>query len=350
MEGIRTSLLENGVKDFEFVIAPIGFGENEEQAFHATEKLLLHERCDLVIGFIDHKLARLLDPLFLATGKIFIVINPGANHPGNWIAPRTTVFVTLLNSFLCSLTGSLAVQEKNNRAALAASYYDGGYLHCASLVEGFIRAGGEMKYNFISSQRPEDMDVSPLLTAISDGELNACLALFSGRESVLFTRAFSKSAPRAKLYASPMMFEEQYQAGRNSAPLHGFIPWHRSLSTETNLKFSARVTEESGREANIFSLLGWETGLLLSELSQLRSLQGEAAINSLKEKKFNSPRGAAYLDEESHYLVSDVYRALFENGEISIEHFGETSNEWKLFREVSGDTRASGWNNTYLCY
>ena len=351
MEGIRAALKETGSGEFEFIIANIGFGEDEKQAFHETEKLLLHEKCNLVIGFLDHRLARLLDPLFLATGKLFIVINPGANHPQNWVAPRTTVFLTLLNSFLSYLTGRLAVTEGHTRGALAASYYDGGYNLCAAIVDGFLQAGGEMKVNFISGHQLEEFNIDSLVKAGREQDVNSCLSVFSGKESQVFLDAINKSDMNAALYASPMMFDEQYQGNESrEASFQGYVPWHGNIPSGENEKFKMILMKNTGRPANIFSLLGWETGLLLSGLAGIPPSNGEAQVSLLKGKRIDSPRGSAYIDEETHYFIPEVYRASSIKGSVSVDVFEETLKTWTEFRERSVDTRASGWNNTYLCY
>lgn len=124
LDGIRCSLDEHTGDEISLQTEAIGFGTDEKDVYHKVEKLLLAEKVDVVIGYVDPRLAKLLQPLFTATEKLFLVVNTGANYPSNWAPPPGTVYISLLDSFLCRLTGKLAFTSGYDKALFTASFYD----------------------------------------------------------------------------------------------------------------------------------------------------------------------------------------------------------------------------------
>ena len=347
LEGIRAFLSTQGITDPKFTLAQVGFGENEKEVYQQVEKLLTYEKVDL-----DHKLARVLDPLFLATDRLFIVVNPGANYPHNWVPPRTTIYVSLQNSFLSYLTGRMAVEEGDQQGALAVSYYDGGYLHCSSMVEGFMEGGGQIRFNHICSPSPQDFTIEPLIQQIRALDLNACLTLFSDGEALKFLKHFHAAdlPTEANIYVSPMMFDEQLAGEETStSSFQGYIPWHSGIDSEANRFFQATIQKVSSREPNLFSLLGWEAGMLLAALSRFNEKKGKNQVEELKKLEFESPRGKALIDPDTQFLLAPIYKAINIKGKISLEQ-RNGDEMWRQFTRMAKDLRASGWNNTYLCY
>src|SRR5690242_5221246 len=134
LSGLNASLtVSNSKENFQLITENIGFYTVEKDIYLQTEKLLLQENADAIIAYIDLKTASVLQPLVTATNKLLIIVNPGANFPENWIPPAGTIYLTLLDSFLSRLTGQLAANN-STESVLAASFYDGGYLHCLAMV------------------------------------------------------------------------------------------------------------------------------------------------------------------------------------------------------------------------
>ena len=89
----------------------VGFGGAEKEVYAKAEKLLVSDDVDVLIAYIDEKVTGMLYSLVQATGKLVLIVNPGANHPLNWVAQPTVIHLTLQHSFLCWLTGALAASS-----------------------------------------------------------------------------------------------------------------------------------------------------------------------------------------------------------------------------------------------
>jgi len=355
LAGIRASVSIAGIQEqVEILTEPIGFGSNEKEVYQKTENLLFEKKVNMVIGFLDLKVTNVVQPLFTATRKKIIVVNPGANCPENWLASPGTYFLTLLDSFLCHLTGRDAKKNEPSRAVLAASFYDGGYHHCHSLVNGFTRTGGSLVFNYISPQKMKELDLAMLDEFLhNEPGVRTLLCSFSGEEALLFYELLGKLpySSELELFVSPAMLEEQYLSRMNNKPgysVTGHIPWVSTIDNRENKTFRKTIFESINREANVFSLLGWECGLVLKELLENKSTDdsGELINNSIK-----SPRGELKIDPESHYFLGGVYSASLTNNGITLDDVvPEVDEKWEDFKKEENDVSPAGWLNTYLCY
>lgn len=361
LSGIKASIAFHGLKEkVQLITEPVGFGNSEKEVYQKVEHLLLMEGADIIIGFLDLKVISVVQPLFTATGKLFIVVNPGANYPENWVAHPTTIFLTLLDSFLCRLTGIMAADNGDKKGIMAASFYDGGYQHCNSFVKGFTGNGGSIYFNFISPQKIKEFNIISLEDFIQNNpDIKSLLCIFSGEEANLFYKSLNKvpGAGSLQLYVSPMMLEENNCSAikeKIDNQVKGFIPWHSSLDNENNLHFKKIIVEYSGRKANIFSLLGWEAGLIMDFMIQnnIGGSEGEKIVCQLHKTSVKSPRGFLQTDELSNYLIGPVLNAgLDAAGQVVVDTIIENiSPEWKSFMKAEESVVASGWLNTYLCH
>jgi len=111
----------------------------------------------------------------------------------------------------------------------------------------------------------------------------------------------------------------------------------------------------ANKAANLFGLLGWDTGLLLKEIHQ-RISTGEtnaaAIVPALANTIYDSPRGWMKLDPSSFYTYGPCHLISWSaNGATKkAEQFKGIEEEWTAFtaEKFPPDTN-SGWRNTFLC-
>jgi hypothetical protein len=129
------------------------------------------------------------------------------------------------------------------------------------------------------------------------------------------------------------------------------MPWFASLENEANQILLKNCT----RPATMFSLLGWETAMVMQIILQrgsAGSTTSEAIIAHLKETALNSPRGIIQMDAETQFYIAPVARYELKAGS-SIPEIIWTDNvekEWRAFTAVPTEGAVTGWTNTYLCY
>lgn len=350
-------------KDINFFPESIGFGGTEKEVYAKAEKLLMMDDVDILIGFIDEKVLELLKPLVLASGKFMIMVNPGGNHPVNWIPQANIVTLSLRHSFLCALNGLAAATEKPNvSAAVASTFYDCGYLHLAAMVKEFQASKGKVMFNYINNQPyNETFHIQQLTDYLSfDKDTQTVLCVFDAQPASLFYTLLNEheGAGNLHLYVSPMMLEkkalENIKDGFNFS-IHGYMPWHQSAPYEENRQFIDFYRDQIKKEPGIFSLLGWETGMILKEVynnSGEEYRNGVTVTEMLKTKTMKGPRGVLKLDPDTQFFISPAIRCTIaaKSARLEMEYDLNFENEWEEFSEKPTEGPVSGWTNTYLCY
>lgn len=363
MEGIKAFLVQAGLSaELHIFAESIGFGGIEKEVYAKTEKLLLIDDVDVLVGFLDQKVLELVKPLVSASGKLMIVVNPGANYPANWVPQPNMVTLGLQHAFLCALTGAAASNGTGIQAGVATTFYDCGYLHLASMVHEFIASKGMLKFNYINKQLDnEEFNIDELsgFLSVNTGTKNL-LCVFNSLYATHFYKALNvyDKAGDLHLYVSPMMLEkkalENLEKGFHFS-LEGFMPWHHSVPNEENRRFIDHYQKEIKKDPGIFSLLGWETGIIINEIFSGHNKEyrnGESVVELLKTKPLKGPRGALHLDPETQYFLSPAIRCRIAAGSTQpeMEYDLDFKNEWEDFCEKPLEGTAAGWTNTYLCY
>ncbi|MBL0145733.1 MAG: ABC transporter substrate-binding protein [Chitinophagaceae bacterium] len=263
----------NQFSKVKFITDNIGFGIEEPEIYTKAEKMILQEEADVVIVFADAKIAEMLQPLFTASNKILLVVNFGANLPETWQAAPTTITHSLNFCLHAKLTGKLAAQQNNKQVINTASYYDAGYQICYSMLSGNQQNGGQPLLNHITHLKLDEFTLDPLKDFLNNNkEVNNLLCLFSGEQAVKFYTQISplQNEFNLNLFVSPMMLDESLKVLLGDAftinNVKGYIPWHASLQNKDNLDFVTNIQTALTKPANYFSLLGWETGIIVKEI------------------------------------------------------------------------------------
>jgi branched-chain amino acid transport system substrate-binding protein len=303
----------------------------------------------------------MLQPLFTASNKILLAVNFGANFPENWQPAPTTITHSLNFCLHARLTGKLAAMESNPRAVNVISYFDGGYRQCYCMLQSHQENGGLPVFNHITAHKSVEFSLEPLAAFLEENkQVSTLLCLFAGDMAEKFYRDICPIQKKfnLNLYVSPMMMEGSLKKMLGNEfqieQVKGYIPWHPSLENKANDHFKETVLS-AGQSANYFSLLGWDTGMLLCGiLRQNNSGNSNAAavVSSLTGTSFDSPRGWLKIDAATHYSYGPSYLASCNNNmDISVGNgTGNIEAEWNAFtKESLPPGESSSWRNTYLC-
>ena len=182
------------------------------------------------------------------------------------------------------------------------------------------------------------------------------LCVYDEKPSSLFYERLNnnKAEVPLHLYVSPMMMTEKALekiGERCNFSIDGYLPWQPGMDTAQNQNFINTCT----RPATIFSLLGWETAMIIDEIEKhgKNDLQeGELIIEHLKRSAITGPRGEMKLDAETLYYTAPAGRFRLEPGSTvsPIEWKNDLEKEWKAFSAIQTEGMVTGWTNTYLCY
>jgi branched-chain amino acid transport system substrate-binding protein len=293
--------------------------------------------------------------------QLLIISNAGAHYPPHAETNFTNTLFHSLNDCLYSyMTGRLCGELTDHKKAIVAtSFYDGGYQHCHAMTTAYTKAGGEIQFNFVSHFKKELFTINPLAAFIqSNPAINTLLCLYSGDMARCF---YEQIAPlqqqyNLQLFGSPMLFDNTPGDFAETNPfvkqIKGYTGYTTLLPNEQNLNFIDFFKKEYNKEANLFSLQGWEAALLMIYYLQHQTVGVSAlqAIEKLKQKPVPSPRGAVRVNNSNvvtgpAYLVNAEEKLQIEIKEV-IE---DTLSFYNDMISLVPGTSFSTWQNTYLC-
>jgi len=360
IQGLRSCLSFHQYDPVDIQPAVIGFGVKENDIYAAVEKCLLVSNADVVIAYLSDYHAEKLAPLFAAAGKLLIIINAGSAYPVNTAAIPNTVFHAFDDCVCCFLTGKYAArQEGGHGAIMATSFFDGGYSHCHAMNASFNKSGGETKMQFVSRYKKEEFSTETLEAFIqSNPDVKKILAVFSADTArFLFEKMMDTQKEYGlQWYASPMMFDctpGDFAEAKPSAPdMCGYTNWVPELNIEANQVFLKYYKDSNGKNANLFSMQGWESALfLMAYLETRKNAAGTTeAIEQLTGKEIDSPRGTVRLNRQKYMQGPVHFVQSTGNLQLTVgETITDLSAAWEeMCGQVPKEVIAS-WRNTYLC-
>jgi branched-chain amino acid transport system substrate-binding protein len=361
VDGIKTFLKkEQLIGDIRISADTVGFGQSEKEVYEKAQKLLLIDGVDVLIAYIDLRVTEILQPLLFSSGKLLIIVNAGANYPHNWVPQPNIIYLTLHHGFCCRMTGDKAGDAPEKNAALATTFYDCGYLQSAALINSFLERGGYFAYNYINNQKYDAGFEIGALTQFLAANIptQKLLCLFDSMPANLFydRLAAYEKAKELSLYVSPMMLTETALGGKVwPFSIQGYSPWLPTIDTSENTSFLSFYKEQTKRNASLFSVQGWEAGMLVQAiLSQFKNdtTDSTAIVENLSTVSFNSPRGTIAMDATTNHITAPLYYCSVQkgSGKMEMSVVKETAEQWAAFTSIPITGVSSGWMNTYLCY
>lgn len=361
MDGIKAfpGLQQAGIT---FISESIGYGGSEKEVYEKAEKLLLIESVDVLVAFIGEKVLEILHPLMQSCGKLLLVVHPGANYPYSWIPQANIIQLTLQDAFLCWLCGQDAGKEKPGDAVMASTFYDCGYLHLATMVKGYTDAGGKIVFNYVNSQVYDDrFHIDEMRIFLSDKPgRQTVLSVLDELPASLFYNKLNEieRGGEFNLYVSPMMLQPGALVNAGSGfqfSISGYTPWLPDADTGGNKDFCEAFRLKTRREPGLFSLLGWETGMIVKQISATGICgfaDGAGIATALQEIIINGPRGELRLDPDTNYFTAPLLKCRLHNNSIQMktDQLVFPADAWETYIQLPTDGSGSGWTNTYLCY
>ncbi len=355
-EGFRAGLEQLGRDDIQLITENIGFGTDQQTCYRLAEKMLIEEQVQVVFAYVSHRMAQLLRPLFMAANKLLIVLDAGANMPQEWPSSPNIIFHSLHNSLGASFSARKAVKDGHRSATVHTGYYDGGYLQIHAGFNAYENAGGRVTGTHATGYLREEFSITPPENS------NCLLSFFSGDFIQWYFEELQKQAgdERTSVYLPPFGLEESVLAQTDfiQHPVHGTIAWSNKLDNVENQTF-CKALADRGREANLFSLLGWEAARLANRATEIMHAQngnGRKASAELLNFSFESPRGTIHFHENSHTSLGPMYYASVQeqNGKCQLAitetiPVEEVRNTYEEMISIKLENNISGWYNSYAC-
>lgn len=360
-QGLREGLTHECRDDIRVVTENVGFGADKNIVYRSAERLIMEENCSVILAYITHRSAQLLRPLFMASNRLLIVLDSGANLPQEWPATPNILYHSLHNSLGAWLSAKLAVKSGLSNGGMVTGYYDGGYLHTAAITYGFTNSGGTIQFNHATGYTQDDFTMLPLKNLCPENNSTCLLSLFSGDFNEWFMRdiknIYGNNCP--PIFKAPFALEESMleKTMHPGSSIKGIASWSRLLPNDLNKIFCERL-KESGFIPNLFSLLGWEAAFIASKTTDLMTENknnGRLVAELLKQEIFDSPRGPIQFHNESNTTIAPMYEVEVKdngNGNCSLEIIKTVDQPIGDFEEmmiIPLEGAISGWYNSYTC-
>lgn len=345
LNGLRLSLNMEGV---EFKIEGIGLGNDPKKVIDSIQKLVNQEDVCVTTGLLGHKEIDKVFDFVEGMDEKLIYSDFGSTATID-LANRNGIYCNSLDLYNSSnLLGKHLVKEGKKSIAVSTSFYDAGY----GFIESMERAVSESKDSnfsghFITPLHPRENESEIMGDFVKESKSDAIFAFYNGiyaKEHAAYLKE-NKVNKLAPLYTLPFTVDERVL---NEFPeifdeTYFMSSWTSNLVSEKNKEFVDEYRENYGSEPTLFSLLGYENGILIQEFIDNKL--------SFKDKELIGPRGLMNIPNNSnrtnfpHYL----WQLKFENNEYksySVEKFNYEITDMVM----TNTDESGGWHNAYLCH
>jgi hypothetical protein len=360
MGGLESFADFHQIKDqINFKKENIGFGVEPKTNIQAAERLLLDEKADVLVVYLDHPNVESLYTLIAHVNKPMIIVNHGAKYPLKSKPPKGVVFHTLGEVWHSWNTGMEAARV-GEPTGMCTSFYDGGYHMFHASSESFsVNTRKEPVFNFVSRHGAPASEYQGIISFLNDRpDVRHLLGTFSGDQAHFFLSALRDVANPSSLtvYGSPMLFDESLPElfGDLSIPfsLKGYTGWLPGLDNPENKIFVAEFHKYTNRKATHAGALGWDTGLLLKDLLNMGTgVKGSDYVQGWEGKTLSGAKGMLTYDPQTSYILGASY-PVYADAQFNLRLDGPMDNgqqTWKEMLNNRPDVQHTGWVNTYLC-
>jgi branched-chain amino acid transport system substrate-binding protein len=352
LEGLRCSLAAAGANDVQVTTENIAHGENDNVIYAHCEKMLMNGIM-VIAGYVNPATTIKLQPLFENAGGVFIALDAGYQFAFERKHCPNIFTVSLGGALACRLIARNATLEENNHFSFVSSFYDAGFRTAYTFFNSLGENGGEISFNHITQLKRADFTLEPLRQHLQTSPGDSIFVSFCGDMTEDLFNALRADAAFARhaFYGAPFVAEETWLAKINYPGMNikTCVPWARQLSNLANNEFINALAAKK-REANVFSLLGWEAGILVAKVIE------SGSFSVLEGFEFASPRGAVKIDAARHIVVAPMYVAQIvkdeATGKCCLLPGPELLDQKELDKfEQEKDAFPGGtvWQNAYAC-
>lgn len=337
----------NGLKlampDATFVVQGIGYADDAKKIITAIQKLAFQDDVTLLTGLVGHQdLEEVLEYVDGADLQLIYAILE-ATTPINLITKNC--FCNSFNMYEDTYAlGKYLIKRKKENIAIATSYYDAGYGFVQALEEALYEHNeAQFSEHFITPLQPRENEALLVQDFINRNQSDAVVGFYSGTYAKEFASYLQDANnPYANIFISPFTVSEAILKNNQKVfdGFHFISTWVLELNIKQNITFIQEYKERWSKNPSIFSVLGYENGLLL--LNQ---------VSENPKVKLNTPRGELFLNKDQNRTEMNTYlwKIQWEN-DIYFINKVETliKNSEILYKETLNKT-VSGWFNAYLC-
>ncbi|MDR3679436.1 MAG: ABC transporter substrate-binding protein [Flavipsychrobacter sp.] len=356
--GLKAGLAQQGINEVNIKTENIGTAGDDKQIYAACEKMLM-DGATLVAGYVNSSTAEKLSPLFKNGNAIFLCLDAGYHFPTSLKKPENVFYISLLGAVCCRVITKVATNYDVKKLAYTCSFYDSGYRSAYPFFNCLQEEGGTITFNHVTQLKRSDFTLEPLRNNLNEGDTKGVFAAFCGDmlQDLFNTAAQTGIFENTAIYGSSFVGEEDWleQSPYPGNDIKVCVPWGRGLENPENEVFKNQLSLQK-RKANIFSLLGWEAGTVMA--AAFKAGDTDAALHALEGLTYQSPRGAVYLNPDTHQCYAPVYEGVVQKDETTgncvltiTKESAWTEEQRQKYDQDLGNLPAhfTSWKNAYAC-
>jgi len=341
---------------FNFIPVYVGNGERDK-CLDEIKRLVFFEGIDVLMGMVSIKLLKDLKPILQNFNKLGLFIDFGEYIPSEETTGENICSISMNLWQSQYVLGKWAVKEFGTDGQLLMPIYEAGFNLNASFIEGMAMAGSKGVNSFVlptAFANNDNLNLEAFFASLDKQTPHFVHAIFSGKIANQFLWQWRKS----KFYNNiPLVVVENmaynealFEVEDMGIQMYSARSWHKDMQNKHNKEFVKNFEAFGKQPANVFAMLGYETGLALAAMYPLL-LKGDAAaaLASLNQQGVEGPRGVINTN-------SSAGTTLYPIDVVKVK----TSNTIKTQTIVASDTAfgldtsdiientQSGWLNPYI--
>ncbi|NVK66056.1 MAG: ABC transporter substrate-binding protein [Flavobacteriales bacterium] len=355
--GVRMAITEFGqAENIEIIFESIHQGTDKNVVLNAVNKLVLQHQTDANILFTNFLLMEDIVSSLNALQTPLIITNIGGNAPlffdhGEYIFSNS--FGLWESAFKAA---QWAVERFGPKTAYGSYFYEAGYGLYSAFCDGLSKSGGEVIFNQVSEFNPNPDDFSIFEKQMEIESPNFLYMLYSERDAVGFLNKLNASQMNGKypIVTSGVLINDEILDKVEGSPKEIFnvSSWDLSDDSSMNLAFIKEFRSLNGKEANYFSLLGYEcAGLICSAMKNEKwEMKGQSRADAIKNAEYIGPRGNLNFKNSNATIAQQNVYALNESMKrVKIAELGEMDARDEVLERLKLSANPSGWFQPYLC-
>ncbi|KRD08900.1 hypothetical protein ASE21_13685 [Flavobacterium sp. Root901] len=354
MRGLKLNAL-----NVKFFVESIGICTDEKIIIEKIQKLNFQEDVSIIIGFFGHYNVAEVYKYASNNDILLIAADLGATLPYETVTPKGVYINSFGLTESCYHLGNyLTTNKKYKKIATSTSFYDSGY-GMMSAIEYAFKEESNFSGHYITPFVPREDEALYMDQIINTQEPDAVFAFYSGlyaEENAGFVSQ-NKITQKYPFYVTPFFINDKILENYKTNPHNLYVvsSWMQN-DTET-LDFTSEYLNTYSDNPSVFSILGYENGLILKYIIQnTKNFSFNSLIEEIENLNIAGPRGTISFDKETNRTIFNhhIYELNLDSlNNISfrkIETFINDGHFIKAFTLSAKPDKISGWQNAYLCH
>ncbi|MBW2962682.1 ABC transporter substrate-binding protein [Mesonia aestuariivivens] len=342
----------------EYHMESIGIGSDEKIIIERIQKLQYQHDVNIIIGFFGHHKIEDVYQYVADNELILIASGLGATLPYSQAKYKGVYINSYALNESCYLLGKYLIEKGYSNIVSSTSYYDAGYGLLSSIETSLLENDLTFSGHYITPFMPRENEAAFMEQSIDNYGTDAVFAFHSGlyaKEHAAFI-AQTELLHKFDYYIIPFTLNEDIFKGEDKN-IYVVSSWLEQGTEEKNSTFAEQYNKENNKYPTVFTLLGYESGLIIKEVLQNeKTTSYEDVVNEINNVEISGPRGVLKFDESCNRTIFNhyIYKLVaYDENNLSfkkVETLNNTGHFIKKILSTPTPDKMGGWHNAYLCH